>query len=42
MNDVSNMNVVPMLLKDFLFAELEKYLAEENEEHTTKFNIMDW
>jgi hypothetical protein len=22
--------------------ELEKYLAEENEEHTTKFNIMEW
>jgi hypothetical protein len=23
-------------------SELEKYLAEENEEHTTKFNIMEW
>lgn len=23
-------------------SELEKYLAEENEEHTSKFNIMDW
>jgi hypothetical protein len=23
-------------------SELEKYLAKENEEHTTKFNIMEW